>query len=413
MAGEPQLRQEPDEEEANEEAESEDEEEISDAWQLAKAIVLRGGQGAIVKLSGRGRKAWLPWDKIRSCPGRSEEELRKALQQPIKVRVDGSQRHMGLPYATMWNHADDGDLDGALRREEYRLANKDVLDRERKIARLRTSCDPSAWLDGTVSSVKEFGVFLDTIHDLRVLVPLGYIPQELLLDNGAPNLDVGNTVQFRIYGYRGKDHRGKDRFSCSMLPPPSKEEAANASKGKGKSKQKGAGKGRKGTYQDRRGVASETSGYSVWVPDRQLESESTLARQEKFEINALPPEYLAEQYGKTDRRAAFARKGFAVVDYATSLQLSQAIKPKTEAKLESAATLKPTPVWLTLDNQRRQVGKIQTTASMTTSEKERLAVDLALEAANDAIQDGTNVRKVDVLDDKVLIRLATDGGLQF
>ena len=29
------------------------------------------------------------------------------------------------------------------------------------------------------------------------------------------------------------------------------------------------------------------------------------------------------------------------------------------------------------------------------------------------VQDGANIRKVDVNDDKVLIRLSTDGGLQF
>jgi len=39
-----------------------------------------------------------------------------------------------------------------------------------------------------------------------------------------------------------------------------------------------------------------TSGYSVWVPDRYLESETTLARQEQFEVNALNAQLVEEQH---------------------------------------------------------------------------------------------------------------------
>ncbi|OLQ10807.1 Potassium voltage-gated channel subfamily H member 2 [Symbiodinium microadriaticum] len=384
-----------------------------DAWQLAKVLVVRSGQGAIVKLSGSDEKAWLPLEKMRSCPGRSEEEICEALRKPIKVRVDSSRRHTGLPTATMWNDEDDEDQDGAFRRWQRRKAERGTRERERKIDQLRRAYDPSEWLDGSVVSVKNFGIFVDAIHDVRVMIPVGYIPDTLLL-NGTPDLDVGSTVQFRICGYRGKDHKGQDRFSCSMLPPAPPKEEEERSTGKGKGKMQKGSKG--GADRGRKGGAAngeQTSGYSVWVPDRVLESESTLARQEKFEVNALHATYLEQQYGQTDRRATLARKGFTVVDYATSLQLAQAIKPKTEVKADVTTALKPTPVWLTFESRRKLVGKIQISASMTTSEKERLAVDAALAVANDAIQDGANIRKVDVNDDKVLIRLSTDGGLQF
>ncbi|CAE7659871.1 Kcnh2, partial [Symbiodinium pilosum] len=351
----------------------------NDIWHLAKALVVRNGQGAIIKLSGSEDKAWLPHEKIRFCPGRGEVELCEALRKPIKVRLDASRQHTGLPIASMWNAEDDEDQDGAFRRWQQRKAERGTRERERKIEQLRRAYNPEEWLDGTVVSVKNFGVFVDSVHELRMMIPLGYIPDTLLL-NGTPDLDVGSSVQFRICGYRGKDHKGQDRFSCSMLPPASKEEedqkprpSKGKGKGKGKTKQKGgADRGRKGAA-----GGDQTSGYSVWVPDRMLESESTLARQEKFEVNALQAAYLEEQYGQTDRRATLARKGFTVVDYATSLQLAQAFKPKTEAKAE--VTLKPTPVWLTFQSRRKLVGKIQTCASMTTSEKERLAVDVALE----------------------------------
>mmetsp|Transcript_40893 Transcript_40893/g.97479 ORF Transcript_40893/g.97479 Transcript_40893/m.97479 type:complete len:403 (-) Transcript_40893:2-1210(-) len=402
MAGEPWADLEDDEEEAK-----------PDAWQLAKVLVVRSGQGAIVKLSGSDEKAWLPLEKMRSCPGRSEEEICEALRKPIKVRVDSSRRHTGLPTATMWNAEDDEDQDGAFRRWQRRKAERGTRERERKIDQLRRAYDPSEWLDGSVVSMKNFGIFVDAIHDVRVMIPVGYIPDTLLL-NGTPDLDVGSTVQFRICGYRGKDHKGQDRFSCSMLPPAPPKEEEERSTGKGKGKMQKGSKG--GADRGRKGGAAngeQTSGYSVWVPDRVLESESTLARQEKFEVNALHATYLEEQYGQTDRRATLARKGFTVVDYATSLQLAQAIKPKTEVKADVTTALKPTPVWLTFESRRKLVGKIQISASMTTSEKERLAVDAALAVANDAIQDGFNIRKVDVNDDKVLIRLSTDGGLQF
>ena len=41
--------------------------------------------------------------------------------------------------------------------------------------------------------------------------------------------------------------------------------------------------------------ARPPSGYSVWVPDRFLESETTLARQEQFEVNALNAQLVEEQ----------------------------------------------------------------------------------------------------------------------
>ncbi|CAE7227650.1 Kcnh2 [Symbiodinium sp. CCMP2456] len=364
---------------------------------MLKIVVDCGGSAALYKFRCACRVPPFP-----------EEEICEALRKPVKVRVDSSRRHTGLPTATMWNAEDDEDQDGAFRRWQRRKAERGTRERERKIDQLRRAYDPSEWLDGSVVSVKNFGIFVDAIHDVRVMIPAGYIPDTLLL-NGIPDLDVGSTVQFRICGYRGKDHKGQDRFSCSMLPPapPKEEEERSTGKGKGKMQKgsKGADRGRKG------GAANgeQTSGYSVWVPDRVLESESTLARQEKFEVNALHATYLEEQYGQTDRRATLARKGFTVVDYATSLQLAQAIKPKTEAKADVTTALKPTPVWLTFESRRKLVGKIQISASMTTSEKERLAVDAALAVANDAIQDGANIRKVDVNDDKVLIRLSTDG----
>ena len=40
----------------------------------------------------------------------------------------------------------------------------------------------------------------------------------------------------------------------------------------------------------------DTSGYSVWVPDRHLESETTLARQEQFEVNALNAQLVEERH---------------------------------------------------------------------------------------------------------------------
>ncbi|CAE7223254.1 Kcnh2 [Symbiodinium microadriaticum] len=427
-----------------------------DAWQLAKVLVVRSGQGAIVKLSGSDEKAWLPLEKMRSCPGRSEEEICEALRKPIKVRVDSSRRHTGLPTATMWNDEDDEDQDGAFRRWQRRKAERGTRERERKIDQLRRAYDPSEWLDGSVVSVKNFGIFVDAIHDVRVMIPVGYIPDTLLL-NGTPDLDVGSTVQFRICGYRGKDHKGQDRFSCSMLPPapPKEEEERSTGKGKGKMQKgsKGADRGRKGTaavtchyaifgvQRNSTGGAAngeQTSGYSVWVPDRVLESESTLARQEKFEVNALHATYLEQQYGQTDRRATLARKGFTVVDYATSLQLAQAIKPKTEVKADVTTALKPTPVWLTFESRRclTEMGYLMFATGILESgslphealRKERLAVDAALAvglpwkaewmepegaACTLVLQDGANIRKVDVNDDKVLIRLSTDGGLQF
>ena len=46
---------------------------------------------------------------------------------------------------------------------------------------------------------------------------------------------------------------------------------------------------------DRSPVSASVTGYSVWVPDRYLESETTLARQEQFEVNALNATLVEEQ----------------------------------------------------------------------------------------------------------------------
>lgn len=45
--------------------------------------------------------------------------------------------------------------------------------------------------------------------------------------------------------------------------------------------------------------------------------------------------------------------------------------------------------------------------------KERLAVDLAIEKCNEGVQSGANIQRVDVLSDRVLIKLCADAGLLF
>eukprot|EP00434_Breviolum_minutum_P013979 symbB.v1.2.012328.t1/scaffold846.1/size158211/14 len=358
-------------------------------WHLAKALVIRGGQGAIMQLAGGKHKAWLPQEQIRPL-----EEAPK---------FDGN------------SEREDSSSD------VQKASQNGKVTREQRLRDLRNDYNPTQWIQGIVASVKPFGIFVDIFEDIQVLVYIHSIPEAMIerLPGGpragdrVPDFEKGDEVELRICGYHGQE-----LFVCSMLPPSmDKPEVEKGKGGKGEKGEKGAksqGKGSKGKHKDGKGAkGKEASGYSVWVPDRFLESETTLARQEQFEVNALNAQLVEEQYGQGDRRAALARKGFTVVDYATSLQLSQVFKAKSEPKDVATplqSILQSTREW---SYQRKLIGKIQTMASMTTSEKERLAVDLAMTEYNDVIQAGANVQKVDVNFDRVLIRLFADAGIQF
>lgn len=392
------------------EPECDDQVEVS-GWHMAKAVVVRQGQGAIMQLAGRRQKAWLPQEQIRPLVGPSEQEILEALGKPVKLWLDTSSLHTGLPVATMWRRDETDETESS---ETEANVSPKGRTKEERLSKLRQNYDPKQWIQGTVASVKPFGIFVDIFEDIQVLVYIHSIPEEMVerLPGGpragdkVPDVEKGDEVELRVCGYRGKDRKGQDLFVCSMLPPsmdqPEKGKGKGGKGGKGKGKRKDGGKGK------------EASGYSVWVPDRYLESETTLARQEQFEVNALNAQLVEEQYGQGDRRAALARKGFTVVDYATSLQLSQVFKAKSEPKSDAAAAMPITmPVWLTFQGRRKLIGKIQALASMTTSEKERLAVDLAMTEYSDVIQAGANVQKVDVNFDRVLIRLFADAGIQF
>ena len=396
-------------------------------WHLAKALVIRGGQGAIMQLAGGKHKAWLPQEQIRPLVGPSETEILEALCKPVKIWLDTGLLHAGLPVATMWKE-EAPKFDGNSEREDsssdvQKASQNGKVTREQRLRDLRNDYNPTQWIQGIVASVKPFGIFVDIFEDIQVLVYIHSIPEAMVerLPGGpragdrVPDFEKGDEVELRICGYHGKDRKGQELFVCSMLPPSmDKPEVEKGKGGKGDKGAKSQGKGSKGKHKDGKGAkGKEASGYSVWVPDRFLESETTLARQEQFEVNALNAQLVEEQYGQGDRRAALARKGFTVVDYATSLQLSQVFKAKSEPKDVSATQATAMPVWLTFDGRRKLIGKIQTMASMTTSEKERLAVDLAMTEYNDVIQAGANVQKVDVNFDRVLIRLFADAGIQF
>ncbi|CAJ1344611.1 unnamed protein product [Effrenium voratum] len=370
----------------------EDDEEPQDGWHWAKLLVVRGGQGAIMKLAGCKQKAWLPQEQMRPKVTPSEQEILRALGKPVKIWLDTGLQHTGLPVATMWKEDEEQDI----RKARYRMRTERVKELQAQ--------DPNQWLEGKVASVKPFGIFVDLGSDVQVLVGTKHIPEECvrILPGGPdagfqmPDFDPGNDVELRVLGYKGRSRSGQDQFSCTMLPVPVR------------------GKGGKGKDRERKGSGKHggsESGYSVWAPHRHLESETTLARQEHFEVTALKPELLEEQYGQRDRRAALARKGFAVVDYATSMQLAEVFKAKSEKSENKPEAARSMAVWLVFENKRKQIGTIWTYASTTTSEKERQAVTLAMNQYAEAVQAGANIQKVDVDFHWVQIKLFTGGGV--
>eukprot|EP00931_Biecheleriopsis_adriatica_P023949 TRINITY_DN15015_c0_g1_i1.p1 TRINITY_DN15015_c0_g1~~TRINITY_DN15015_c0_g1_i1.p1 ORF type:complete len:939 (+),score=307.06 TRINITY_DN15015_c0_g1_i1:89-2905(+) len=380
-----------------------------ETWLDAKVLVVRGAQGAVVRLAGEVGKAWLPQERIRPPVGRSESEICKALRKPVKVRIYAHGKDAGLPVATMWSNSDEANFQEATRRETEKAAKRRNTKSGRAPLKLREDYDPTKWLDGTVQNVQPYGIFVELPEGFQVLVPSRCIPQA---ESGTlPNFRVADQVQLRILSYLGREGlKGRDKFSCTMMPLSKEELDGEDTRTPGGSKGKGKRRGGQG-----RGNSHEapTTSYSVWTTDKILESEGTLARQEAFEVNMLRAEELEKEYGHTDRRAFLARRGFAVVDYATSVQLSEVVKAKSEVKGDAVVPTKAVQVWLHFQSKGKLIGRIQVQGTATDYEKERLAVDLAMEEANDAIQAGANIQRVDVTDRGVLIRLKTDGGLKF
>ncbi|CAE8741447.1 unnamed protein product [Polarella glacialis] len=399
-----------------------------DEWSAARVMVVRGALGAVVTLASGCGKAWLPQDKIRPPVRKSEAEICEALGKTIRVRISGHSKQANLPLVTMWSAAQEANWNESYNRELQRAMGERERKREQDRLFLRQSLDPSEWVDGIVQGVKSYGIFVQIYSALtNVLVPVGDIPEDLTTigtrgeEEGPriPDLRVHDKVQIRITSYEGQDAKGRDKYRCTMLPMTdvsvySGDAAAGGFKRGSKSsnahgKAKGDGKG------DGRSKVRATESCSVWFEGRALEDESTLAHEEAFEVNMLHAEELEQQFGHTDRRAFLARRGFTVVDYATSMQLSEACKAKAATKPDDqkaqTVMLKPLQVWVNFLQNSRMIGKINVSGSMSDYEKERLAVDLALQEANEAVQDGANIARVDITERGVLIRVKTDGGV--
>lgn len=381
---------------------------VAETWLKAQAVLIRKS-GIFLQLASEGH-AWLPFAGVKPPLPLDSAEIIDMMQKPIRVRTVASNSHLGHPSASMWTVEEERDIFRARARELLKVQEARESHSEQIKAQLRPSFDPRKWMDGLVTSVKPGGIFampFPEVPEVILFIPTKDIPQELVVGQGKssfPDIVAGETVKLRIVAYLGKDESGKDRWKCTMMPLP--RAAAAVLSASTASVPVGKGKGcSKGPFE----------GHSVWTPGRCLESESTLARQEAFEVNTLTAEDLAKRYGPTDRKAYLARKGFAVVDYSTAMQLQKVCKA-SEQKAEKAAERpaeRPLPlqVWLRLDGKSRLLGSMRAMAT-TDLEKETMAVDMAIREANHLLQNGGNIDKVDCTEHGVLIQLRSGGGLR-
>lgn len=367
----------------------------------------------------KGGKAWLPWEKIKPPTGSSEDEIREALKKSFRVRVTGYDAEDGVSVVTMWTADDEANWEETYTRERERIRQERELRRQQEKVNLRQNYNPNEWLDGVVVAVKKYGISVRVLYDLDVFVPVSNMPEILTIDDdetGAktPDFRPREQIQIRIIGYNGTDERGRDKYRCSMMPIDSVaggDAAAGGSKSSGKRTGKGTGKG-----------SQSAEAFTTFFAGRALETESTQAAEEQFVMNTLKADELKKEFGPTDRRAYLAAKGFPVVDYATATQLQEAcrpdpskkkVDPKAKAEARPASNGKPLPVWINYAQKGKQIGHIITFPLMTDAEKERLALEVAMREANDGVQNGANVSKVEVSERAVFVRISTPGSFQF
>lgn len=255
-------------------------------WIQGRALIMRPGAGVLLQLQDHAGLAWLPIEKMR--PSALE-----ALQIPLTVRLEGWSPERRLPLASMRSEAE----------EEQRVA---------AIAEVRQYLGSSRWFPGVVVTVRAFGLFISIFADtgLDVFVPIKQMSPEHLVSaqnkiGKLPNICIGDKVNIRVIDEVGVNSRGKEKFRGSMIP----DTASNVATGP---------RGPRASSQPR------LQGYSVFTADRYLQSESSQALEEGLEVRTLSALDLEKQYGRNDRKAYLARKGFSVVDSSTSLHLQQA-----------------------------------------------------------------------------------------
>lgn len=405
---------------------------LPEAWVEARAIAIRPGSGAFVLLPQKEGQAWLPLQKVKPPVDNNGDDFTKAMKSSLRVRVQGYDPEVKLPSVTMWSVAEEADWPRSYQREAVKARRERQWRKEQERLSLRHNLDPNRWVDGTVVGVKPYGIFVNIMEDVDVMVYVRDIPEVFTVPFGpdgerAPDLELGEEVQIRLLSHLGVEPNGRDKYRCTMMPQSSQTgDEGGKGKGKGKSSSKG-------------GSGKALEGYSVFSQGRALESESTLARQENFELNTLKAEDLEKEFGHTDRKVQLAKKGFAIVDYATSLQLQEVCKlskplhapdPKAQAKPDAkpdgkakpeskpelkpeirAPVMKPLQVWLVCDKESKPVGRIQIPGSMTDHEKEQMAVNFAIQEVNEAVQGGSNISRVEITDKSAIIKLKVYGSL--
>eukprot|EP00746_Dinoflagellata_sp_MGD_P160748 gnl/MRDRNA2_/MRDRNA2_87645_c0_seq1.p1 gnl/MRDRNA2_/MRDRNA2_87645_c0~~gnl/MRDRNA2_/MRDRNA2_87645_c0_seq1.p1 ORF type:complete len:633 (+),score=188.09 gnl/MRDRNA2_/MRDRNA2_87645_c0_seq1:81-1979(+) len=382
-------------EEEQHETEEDYEEEL---WVAAKAVAFRGPKGCMVRLiEGDKENAWLPVENIKPLIASKGMEAAEAIKKAVKVKglqVRIVDRNGEQPTVTMWSMEEEEDWE---KTEAKELEGQ----HEKELRELRENFDPNEWRQGTVSAVKNYGVFVTVLKGQDVLVPVSHIPEGSLTFEGGtdqlvPDLERGQAVAVRILGYQGKDANGRDRYRCSMLPPdPQEEKPQEESEDKDK-----------GYDYD-----FDPPGRGRSTASRQLENAHTLAMQEGTEIklmkeNQMKPRSLAARY---------AAKGFAVCDDETAGMLQTVISPKVAQPTKSALkrlaqtsradVKKQIQVWIVAGVKQKAVGFIPVTAAMTDADKEQLARELAIKEDPGSTFNGTSIKEIVVSDKKIEIRV--------
>lgn len=303
---------------------------------------------------------------------------------------------------SMWTSAEEDDWENSYQREKHRSERTKELRKQQDRIAMRSSVNPREWIRGWVKSVKTYGIFVRISEDQDLFVPTSSMPEDATVPDAltkgrVPNFKVGAEASVRVNSYQGVDTKGRDKYCCSMLPISEDKEFGGSRNEGGSFGGKASGKG---------------------VPGgRHLENASTMVLDEGSEVQTLDAENLARDLGKTNRKAYLAAKGFAVVDDATSMELNEVCKvtdscKKVKVESKPTSVSKLLAVWLNFGQTGRPVGHINIQGGLSDQEKEKRAIDLCIEEANDQVQDGANVDRIDVGQKVIQVRLKTSSGLK-